>query len=256
MLSKLSARINLHSEASSHALIILLAYASDRFPRQRDTFSVSPFQQGFFLIRDLLDKLDHDYRQQAVEDVINVGYLPLAGRLVAALQSSDDSESPFPEIDPEPAFDHLATRIESLAKDQSLIEDYPKDIPRLLYIWKKARSSEPVTDYVESYLAGNPAQALILLQSYAPTVQSTSRDRIAPFPGDFEQPHYNRLEKVLQPELIFSALEKLEDFDPRSAEYERHAIRSGDDDLRRLAEQFSALHIQNSDSQTGSDGTE
>jgi hypothetical protein len=108
LLSKLSARINLHSEASSHALIILLSYASDRFPRQRDAFSVSPFQQGFFLIRDLLDKLDHDHRQQAVEDVIKVGYLPLAGRLVAALQSSEDSESPFPEMDPEPAFDHLS----------------------------------------------------------------------------------------------------------------------------------------------------
>jgi hypothetical protein len=151
---------------------------------------------------------------------------------------------------------YLATRIESLAKDRSLIEEYPKDIPRLLYIWKEARGSEPVTDYVESCLDENPEQVLVLLQSYAPTVQSTSGDRIAPFPGDFEQGHYDRLEQVLQPELIFSTLDKLEDFDPRSAEYERHATRSGDDDLRRLAEQFSALHIQNSDSQTGSDGAE
>ena len=181
LLTKLRTRADLHNENSAHILAVLLAKASNNFPRtQRGMLEVSPFQHGFFLIRDLLEQLSHDRRKQAIRDIIERGYLPLAGRLVAALQSTDESESPFPEIDPEPAFEHLATRIESVSEDQSLIKAYPKDIPRLLYIWKEVWGSEPVANHVEVCLDDNPDQALILLKSYAPTVRSTSGDRVAP----------------------------------------------------------------------------
>jgi hypothetical protein len=243
LIEKLRARVELHNDKSALLLATILAMTADHFPRaQRGQIGLSPFQEAYFLIEDLLENQSPPYRRETVEEIIAKGYLPFSARAIRSVIGSDDSESLFGDADNEYFLDKLVSRIEEEAEKQSLIDQYSGEVPAILHRWKEARGKEELSNHLEQSLDENPDEALDLLLGVAPTVKSSSGHRTAPFPGNFERRHYDPLKEFANPSVIYSALKDVLGEEVEAPLEYTDRLSSDDPDRVRIAKQFAAIH--------------
>jgi len=228
--------------ATARNLAVAIARIGDNFPRPETSFSfTTAFSQAGILVGQLIRSVtEPTMRFELARTVIREGSpISFALECFKWMHTTDEKGEQNRLFSYEHEMDLaklMIDRIKWFASECNLYASAPKDARGLLFFWLKWGFRNEVTDYVEATLAENPRNAVALMKCFlfgaGYELGITRKD-------EFCAEHYEMLERVASPDLIFAALEKIYGQELGSLHQFEKNEGSPDD---RIAYQFVSVH--------------
>jgi hypothetical protein len=132
----------------------------------------------------------------------------------------------------------LVERIKGACFTTNIFTEFPEDVGRLLSIWAFWDQGQDRAEYLAALFKENPVQASTLIDSLVST--AWAMDTGISSKGDLERENYNNISKIMPPEKVMEALEKVFGDELNVEEYPYGY--PGENTNLRLAQQFSWIH--------------
>ncbi|MGV2881441.1 KAP family P-loop NTPase fold protein [Paenibacillus taichungensis] len=243
VISKISQKTVSMSDRGSRVIAVALASSAKLIPNTESGFSFfTPFSHGAMLVSDLVSKIPTDERSSLAKEIMYVAEPITFGYECLRWFKTHTEEKPDPKGFNLQEMDEigrtLAKRISVFEGGvTSLIDEFESNLAALLYTWNKYGEAREANERITSWLDENPDNAIQLLLCYLPTAWGLESG--LSYKADFELDQYKAVSKVVDPEVIMKALNRVYDDLSDVDEYPR----STETSLQlRTAKQFSWLH--------------
>lgn len=245
LLYKLRAKEKKLGAQKSRNLAFALSSIGDIFPNPDIPFSfTNPFHQAAILVANLVKNLPKGTERLSLGKAIVGEGKPIsfAAACLTWMRTSEKKTKDdriFSKSEEQVLEQIIVSRIRDISGDKLLYRDFPpKDARLLLSIWSHYGSRDETEHYLTDSFQSNPENVIEFLKCYMPT--SWELESGFPRRGDFEREQYDAVVKVVDPDNILEALEKLYGSKLDSPKY-----RELDDSLdiyKVIAYQFAHIH--------------
>lgn len=241
---KLRLRVTGLSPKASKKLAIAIGRTGDLYPNEISfSDTTTTFHDAAMLVRQLVDNVPEGEARLELARLImkTADPIPFAVQCFTVMYSGPNEAEEmrvFTEHEQECLGKELASRVKQVATGgDSLFFRYPKDVLRLLSVWKCWDSAEEVAAYVKRAFMEDPHTAITLLKCCVPTVHY-KHDH--PTLGDFDQESYNKAVDIVPADAIYNALQSIYGASLESPKCTNTVLETPDDE--RLARQFIAIY--------------
>jgi len=245
LLYKLRAKEKKLEAQKSRNLAFALSSIGDIFPNPDIPFSfTNPFHQAAILIAQLVKNLPKGTERLSLGKAIVEEGKPIsfAAECLRWMRTPEEQEGDnriFSRNEEQILEQIIVSRIRDISGDKLLYRDFPpKDAPLLLSIWSHYSSKDETDHYLTNSFHSSRENVIEFLKCYMPT--SWELESGLPRRGDFEREQYDAVVKVVNPDNILEAFEKLYGSKLDSPKY-----RELDDSLdiyKVIAYQFVHIH--------------
>lgn len=223
-----------------------LARALMRIENILSEISFNSLSQIAYLIVGLIEKIEN--KSERLELVLEMIQTTESIDYLAALSTwirKDSKDRPdirgFNNEEMTVIYTKFATRIKNTMESQGELIVKNVRLHQLLHIWKNYGKSNEVDEFIEQVLVQNPEISVDLLFSFLPTSWGEFGGRIS----DLEQDEYINLTKILNPNIVYTALMKVYGDNLDIKEYKYIGDDNTPTDLR-VSQQFVWLYKKQS----------
>lgn len=212
LISKLRNNVDLLTKNGSISLAVSLSLECELYPNPEVLFKFSePFVQAAMLVSDLMKNLESQDRLKLAIDCINKATMIefkleifhwLKRKNEDQYEKHDFSEEEINEIG-----NCLGKNIASYVEQNDITIGNPKIALDAFYCLKKYTEKEYFDEYIKLLLNNESEAVLRILDACTPTAWSLGSG--TSHKSDFDRDNYDRLSKVINPNLIIKAIEKL-----------------------------------------------
>ncbi len=244
---KLIEQVKKLSPETSRKLALAVSQAGDSFSKTETLLSATDFSSMFTgfaqaarLVKYLVENLyQREERFYLAREIVQAG-TPLSFGVECfnwMRRSDEQAEQDEQKIDfsleeEQEIGQMLAHRTREYSEKEPIFNLSAKEVRLFLSIWAEWGSREETNQYIAKIFKGTPEKALKLLRSYLPTKNAT-----------LNQDTYQLITKVVDAEVIYDALLKMDNLALASSEVEENGDRLFE---QRLAHQFICVHQQQS----------
>jgi predicted KAP-like P-loop ATPase len=236
------------SAQSSRKLALAIAHLGGIFPNPEIFFVITTaFSQAGFLVSQLIKNIPSGLERYTIaKDVISeaepISFAFECLRWIKTAEKQAETEQCF-SVDEENKLDTImAQKISDYAKTQDLFEGDTSNVPGFFRVWAKSLSKQEASKYVESFVSSSSGNVLKVLRSYLGRAWAGNK----PVQADLQFEQFQEISKIVDPAILFSALEQIYGEELSQPEYENF---TGKDDDLHLANQFSFLYKKWQDEQ-------
>jgi hypothetical protein len=243
VISWLRQRDDSFSPSQASALISTFAMNADLLPRERGMMVLADTRaRAGMLISDLLRRHPAgEARQNEAERAMRIA-MPLGFALECLrwIHNREDRPAERRVLDDEGELALqaiLSSRIEEADNEEALFLAYPKDAPRMYWLWGAATSINHVRDRLQTHFDGDPALVDNFLSCFVG--ESWGMESGLPHPGDFRRDQYDSVSRIASAQYLNDNLRARYGSDI-GAEYDD--VTEAPNHSLRIAHQFTWLH--------------
>ncbi|WP_186333702.1 P-loop NTPase fold protein [Paenibacillus xylanexedens] len=211
--SKITQNLASISDQGAKTIAIALASSAKLIPNVESYGSLfTPFSQAAMLVSDLVSKIPADSRISVAIETVSIAEPITFGVEYLRWIRTHTEEKPDPRGFKSHEIDviggKLAEKISTFEGGlSSLFNEFDSRVASLLNTWSKYGKEGEVNERINLWLDEEPNNAMQLLLSYLPTEWDI--DSGVPKIESFKIDHYKLVNKVVDPEMIMRALNKI-----------------------------------------------
>ncbi|MGA9364997.1 MAG: KAP family NTPase [Bacteroidota bacterium] len=242
--SKLRDREEGLGSEDSKKLGIAVSLSGLLFPNPETLYShTTAFSQAAILVAQLAKKIPRgidrvSYGEKVMLEAEPLSFAIESWRWMRSAEEEEDPDRTFSKEEENQLSRRLAERIKDCAQSEVIYLKYPKDSQAMFAIWADWVSKEETSKYLAEYFAANQSNVIQFLKTYLPTAWVVESG--LPHKDHFQRRQYDSLERVVDPEIVFTSLREIYGEELDRATWDESRFESLD---KRVAFQFASIHL-------------